>query len=75
MCVFVKRRHGQTNVLIGQRNVRLTSSMTKAVQRYGRTRCLIAFLRRVFCTNNTESSQLIDRNDLKIKCKFDFFDF
>ena len=44
--------------------------MTTAVQRYSGTRCLITFLRRVFCTINTESSQLIHRNDLKIKCKY-----
>ena len=32
--------------------------MTTAVQRYGRTHCLITFLRCVFCTVNTEYSQL-----------------
>ena len=47
----------------------LRQVMTMAVQRYGRSRCLITFLRRVICTINTESSQLIHRNDLKIKCK------
>ena len=31
---------------------------------------LITFLRHVFCTVNTESSQLIHRNDLKVKCKY-----
>ena len=40
--------------------------------------CGITFLHRVFCTINTESLQLIHRNDLTIKCKyeikFDFFD-
>ena len=44
--------------------------MTTAVQRYGLTRCFITFLRRVFCTINIESSQLIHRNDLKIKLKY-----
>ena len=43
--------------------------MATAVQRYDRKRFLITFLRRVFCTINTESSQLVHRNDLKIKCK------
>ena len=43
---------------------------TTAVQRYSRTRCLINFLRRVFCIINTESSQLIYRNNLKLKCKY-----
>ena len=33
--------------------------MTTTIQRYGRTRCLITFPRRVFCTINIESSQLI----------------
>ena len=52
--------------------------MTTAVQRYGRTHCLITFLPRVFCTIYAESSyKSIHRNDLKIECKyklkFDFF--
>ena len=37
--------------------------MTTAVQRYRWTCCFITFLRRVCCTINTESSQLIHRND------------
>ena len=44
--------------------------MTTAVQRYGQTRCLITFLHHVFCTIDTESSQLIHRQDLKIRCKY-----
>ena len=49
--------------------------MTSAVQLYGRTCCLITFLRRVFCSANTESSQLIRRSDLKIKCLYKSFFF
>ena len=44
--------------------------MTTAVERYGWIRCLITFVCHVICTINTESSQLIYRNYLKIKCKY-----
>ena len=51
----------------------ITTAVRQPIQHYGRTRCLIPFLRRVFCTINNESSQLIHRNDLKIKCKHKSF--
>ena len=44
--------------------------MKTTIQRDGRTLCSITFLRRIFCTINIESSQLIHRNDLKIRCKY-----
>ena len=47
--------------------------MATVVQRYDRTRCLVTFLHRVFC--DTESSQFIHRNDLKIKRKSHFMEF
>ena len=58
------------NVLIGPCNVLLHHIMTTAVERNGPTRRLIIFLLRIFCVLYTKQSQMIHRNDLKIKCKY-----
>ena len=44
--------------------------MRTAVQRYGRTGCLVNFSMPHILHINTESLKLIHRNDRKIKCKY-----
>ena len=57
--LFFKQRQGYTNVLIGQRNVRMPSSFDYGYSTlYGRTSWLITLLRRVSCTMYTELSEV-----------------